>query len=318
MSKTEQSVDLSVIIPVYNAERYIVDCVSSILNTGIESMEVILVDDGSMDHSYEKCTMLAQGDTRVLLFSKANRGSSSARNYGLERAKGKYISFIDSDDYVDSVKYRTALNETISKNADIGCFGLRSEKKEEYVIRNNACDNNWQLFIKYPVYMHSVCNKFFKRDLLDSIRFDEDLTFCEDMLFCGKAFLNTDNYVFIDECVYTYRENDNSVTHIAFSEKKIRDDIEAAERLIAYSGQLERCDQKDLYKLAAFRHQIAGVRYLTEPKLFSIEKYRACVIDKAAYRDLPLLRYRILCWSANHGFSVIPWAFITIKKMRDE
>ena len=89
---------LSVIVPVYNSSEYLKECIESIINSNIEGMEIILVDDGSKDDSYEICRQLAQVDDRIIVYQKENGGSASARNYGLMRATGSYIAFFDSDD----------------------------------------------------------------------------------------------------------------------------------------------------------------------------------------------------------------------------
>ena len=310
----ESKIKLSVIIPVYNSETSIIECVKSIQNSQIDSMEIILIDDGSTDNSYEKCIELSNSNPNIACFSKINGGSASARNYGLERARGEYINFIDSDDYVDSEEYKNTFLYVYELNVDIGCFGMNSEENGKITALLKAGESIWHLFINNPIYMHSVCNKFFRKSILNEVYFVEDLVVCEDMLFCGQAFLKAKKTTFVDKYIYNYRKKENSVTHVTSSEKKSQDDINAANKLFYYS-QRSSYDHKEIEQLIAFRYQIAGLRYLTEPEIFSIEKYHSCVLDKNAYRNFKILRHRVLCWCANHRINIVPKIFIHLKKV---
>ena len=304
---------LSVIIPIYNSEQYIEECVNTISGIRMDELEIILVNDGSTDNSYDRCAKLMQQDYRIKLYDKENGGSASARNYGIEKALGEYITFIDSDDYIDSDAYFVAFQKTYENQADIGCFGMVSDENGAIRVPEEYAGSIWELFIRKQIYMHSVCNKFFKRSVINAIRFDEDLVVCEDMLFCCRAFQAAKSVLFFDSCIYKYRKKADSVTHATISEKKSRDDVEAADRLLKYC---DGKDQKDVERLAAFRHQIAALRFLTEPDVFSIKKYRMYVMDKRAYKELEDRKHRILCWCANHSIDIIPLIFITLKKIK--
>ena len=108
---------ISIVVPVYNVEQYLEKCVNSIINQTYKNLEIILVDDGATDSSGNMCDELAKSDNRIKVYHKENGGLSDARNYGVERATGEYIGFVDSDDYIDSEMYEK-LYEAIKKR---GC-----------------------------------------------------------------------------------------------------------------------------------------------------------------------------------------------------
>lgn len=303
--------DLSVIVPVYNAEKYVASCITSIMQLRIDNLEIILVDDGSSDRSYEICQELSKADTRIQLIKKSNEGSASARNTGISLARGKYISFIDSDDTIDSILYAKIFDEIVEKDLDVGCFGIMMGDKPMLIEEKQS--SIWEKFIKSPVYMHSLCNKFFKKDLIRDIWLDEDLTVCEDMLFCAKAFIRANSVEFYDDIAYNYRIVEQSVTHATNNIKKSRDDIEAAERLRACYDEKEN---EAFTRFIDYRHQIAALRYLTEIDVFSINEYTKCVSNKDAYKDLSEPRHRLLCLCANKKINIVPFLYILLKKQK--
>ncbi len=118
---------VSVVIPVYNAKDYIEKCVTSILNQTYKNIECILIDDGSTDGSDIVCDKLEELDSRIIVRHKKNGGTASARNMGIELSNGEYISFIDADDYIDSVTYERVLSEMEDKDVTFVAFGMREE-----------------------------------------------------------------------------------------------------------------------------------------------------------------------------------------------
>ena len=112
---------ISVIVPVYNVEKYLVQCINSILNQTIKNLEIILVDDGSLDNSGKICDEFSKKDDRIVAIHKENNGLSSARNAGLEIANGNYIGFVDSDDWLDEHMYEILLKLIKENNSDISC-----------------------------------------------------------------------------------------------------------------------------------------------------------------------------------------------------
>ena len=110
---------ISIIVPVYNVEQYLERCVESLINQTYKNIEIILVDDGATDNSGQLCDELAQRDPRIVVYHKVNGGLSDARNYGIDKASGDYIGFIDSDDFIDDDMYEVLLSNILEYNAFI-------------------------------------------------------------------------------------------------------------------------------------------------------------------------------------------------------
>lgn len=187
---------ISVIVPIYNAEKFLHYCIDSILNQSFVDFEILLVNDGSTDNSGKICDKYAEKDTRVKVIHKQNGGVSSARNAGIEAAKGEYICFVDSDDYLES-NYLKELVETKRKYADydnIWCGFQTVEdyngKNKEAVIAKNdtgiSCYSLEDIMILHERWLEaSPCNKLFDKGIIinNKIKFPDDLSLGEDLLF---------------------------------------------------------------------------------------------------------------------------------------
>ena len=212
---------ISVIIPVYNVEKYLAQCLDSVVNQTFKDIEIICINDGSTDGSLNILQKYASNDDRIIIINKENRGVSAARNDGLERVAGDYIMFFDSDDYYcDGSAFEIAYNSILETHSDIGIFGyynlsdsglyidcFYSKFKEAYpkVGANNYFD--------YPIFVH---DKIFKTSFLreHNIKFDTDIKNAEDFLFSLMCYFNSPKYTIINKCLYVYRENrPNSATN---------------------------------------------------------------------------------------------------------
>lgn len=215
---------ISVIIPVYNNEQYLEECLNSIVNQTYRDLEIICVNDGSTDGSLSILEEFAQKDPRVIIIDQENKGQSAARNAGLEVAKGEYITFIDSEDFVNPNTYMTAL-EFIKEN-DVVCFGIKVFG-DAHLSRRKADENYYKInfsgqhSITKKVLQktdNSVCNKIFKIELLDKyqIRFSEGIHY-EDAEFFFKYALVSEKIYFIDEYFYNYRRRNGSIMSQTFN-----------------------------------------------------------------------------------------------------
>ena len=188
---------ISIIVPVYNKEKYIKKCVDSLIKQSYSDIEIILVDDGSTDKSPEICDEYAERDSRIRVIHRENGGLSVARNTGIENANGKYLMFVDADDWV-AVDFCEAALKSISENdADIAVFGIcYVEEKEQNIqgsqlYKNELLDNSQALErLLTEEIRNYVCNKIFKASLFLEIRFVEGKLW-EDLeimyrLFFGK------------------------------------------------------------------------------------------------------------------------------------
>lgn len=192
---------LSIIVPVYNIEEWLERCVSSICRQTYQNLEIILVDDGSKDRSGEICDRLAKEDRRIRVFHKENGGSSSARNLGIRNAKGAWLGFVDSDDWIEPQMYEKLLKAALSKGADIVQIS-RDEIDEQGNRRPDVCTPP-ETTIFCPaeeflreLFMHrgdcSFCTKLIKRELFETRAFpegklNEDFFLLVDMLTVAKG-----------------------------------------------------------------------------------------------------------------------------------
>lgn len=169
--------EISIIVPVYNVEKYLNKCVDSILNQTFKEFELILVDDGSPDNSGAICDQYAKKDSRVKVIHKENGGLSSARNAGIEVAQGKYLGFIDSDDYIAEDMYELLYNNIIKEDADLSICGIYDVYEEKEVVEKerikktvSALEAMILIFEGNNISVHAV-NKLYKRELFSAIRY---------------------------------------------------------------------------------------------------------------------------------------------------
>jgi len=209
---------LSVIIPAYNVEKYIEQCINSVLNQYLKNIEIIVIDDGSKDKTSDICLKISENNKNIIYKKVQNGGCSAARNLGISMAKGKYIAFLDSDDWVDSDMYINMIEEAEKNQADIVICGFKKLDENKNLLstvkipkRNNKneyidCTTEW---------FASPCNKIYKRDLLEknNIRFLLNIYTGEDMFFNFISFFYSKNIISLDEPYYNYFMNQNSVSN---------------------------------------------------------------------------------------------------------
>lgn len=209
---------LSVIIPAYNVEKYIERCLNSLLDQNLKEIEIIVIDDGSTDKTSEICLEISKNNKNIVYRKVKNGGCSFARNLGISMAKGKYIAFLDSDDWVDKEMYMDMVEKAEEKRADVVICGFKKlnenmeilsevrifekKSKDEYT----DCTTEW---------FASPCNKIYRREILENnnIKFLLDIYTGEDMFFNFVTFFYSENIVSIDKPYYNYFMNQNSVSN---------------------------------------------------------------------------------------------------------
>lgn len=215
---------ISVIVPVYNTEKWLRRCVDSILSQTSTDLELLLIDDGSTDGSGAICDEYAGLDSRVRTFHKLNGGVSSARNLGLDNARGEWICFVDSDDEIDN--FQGLL--TADWNADMLLFSLKiihSDGSSCMEIPRLALGlpQTRKNYIKYYLHFHifnSVCAKLVRKNVLKGLRFDDAIRFGEDALFNLQLLGEVKNISLCDNVEYRYNlEEDYGVKYVASLEK---------------------------------------------------------------------------------------------------
>ena len=216
---------LSIIVPVYKVEQYIHKCVDSILNQTFKDFELILVDDGSPDNCGAICDEYALKDERVRVIHKENGGLSDARNFGLKEAKGEYVSFIDSDDWLDLDLYSDVLGYADEHNLDVVCFDVYEVKGDKIKYHNRFNEN--KVFIgEYALYKiltdeidNSACDKVYKRALWDGVEFPVGRSF-EDVATTYKVFHKSELIGYYKRAFYYYVKREGSIVATSFNAVK--------------------------------------------------------------------------------------------------
>lgn len=220
---------ISVIVPVYNVEKYLPQCIDSLLNQTTKNLEIILVDDGSLDDSGKICDEFSEKDNRIIVIHKENGGLSSARNAGLEIAKGNYIGFVDSDDWLNESMYEILLKIIKDSDSDISCckFFKTADSEEKIPATDNEIIqsfNNVEGLNNFytDLYTQTVVawNKLYKRELFNNVIYpvgkiheDEGTTY--------KLFYKANKITYTNKPLYYYRITPNSITTSKFSKKRL-------------------------------------------------------------------------------------------------
>ncbi|WP_303840096.1 glycosyltransferase [Selenomonas ruminantium] len=224
---------ISVIIPVYNVEDYLRECLDSVVGQTYKNLEIIVVDDGSTDSSGQICDEYANKDERIKVIHKENGGLSDARNAGLDICTGEYIGFVDSDDYIKSIMYERMYNVAEKENADIvGCHqvwvidgNVRSAPRENNLKYTNYDDK--AEMIRYMLNskgLVSACFKLYKRKIFSEVRFFINRT-SEDAFFITDSVKKAQRMTVITDELYYYRMRIGSITHKRQWNKHIWDPI---------------------------------------------------------------------------------------------
>ncbi len=230
-------VQLSIIVPVYNAEKYLVRCIESLLVQLNDEYELILVDDGSTDGSGAICDQFAKADARVKVFHRENCGVSSSRNFGLDVARGELIMFVDADDYVERNLISVLLQALQGHDADACCCSYNHVKKDKtrvrHVVKDKAIDilTGDDIFNRYVIKLYgkvrgdgpleglaSVWGWIYTKSLIGLTRFKPELKLGQDRCFDAEVFAKCKKLVLVDQALYNYCDNPESAT------KKRRDD----------------------------------------------------------------------------------------------
>lgn len=233
MDRTPQAPKVSIIVPIYNVEKYLDRCIQSLLNQTLKDIEIILVDDGSPDNCPNKCNEYALRDNRIKVIHKKNAGLGFARNSGLEIAESEYIAFIDSDDYVDLRMFEILLEEIERQNADAIFCGTRKELQDNKFLYSHECSKIqvWKdkeishfylnMIASLPkvrqerLYEMSVWRGLYKKEIIDKLglQFVSERDYAsEDLPFNIEYLKHCKKVVLLPNILHTYCLNLTSLT----------------------------------------------------------------------------------------------------------
>ena len=264
---------VSIIVPIYNVENYLSKCLDSLVNQTYSNIEILAVNDGSLDRSMQIVEDYQKQFKQLKRLDKMNGGLSDARNYGIEHASGEYLLFIDSDDYVDATMAEKLVQAALLHNADIAVCDM------EYVYdtgeRKYSSGGDFKIgTVKEQVELfninNSACNKLFKRNLFETNRFIKGIWY-EDLATIPKCCYEANQIVKVDEVLYFYYQRSNSIIHT--ENPKVFDIYLALEELKRYL--IEKNDYHHFEKIFRKMLVIQGIE-LTNLRIKSFDNH---VID---------------------------------------
>ena len=269
---------VSVIIPIYNTQKYLKRCMDSVIEQTYQNIEIILIDDGSSDNSLEICKKYQENDKRVYIISGKNCGVSHARNLGIDKAKGKYLYFVDSDDYLEKEAIEKMLIEYKMRNNQLVIAGYKE-------IENNLVkEKNWgkqeitnerakELVLHENGVGGYLWNKLFVASLIkkNDIKFQEDISVWEDVLFVMQYLNQCDNVIIINDCIYAYCRREGSAVEHSLYNNKLYTQMTAMDR-ISKSVYLNNV-AKEILKYRRIRCCLGLIRNMALRKNIEREKF---------------------------------------------
>lgn len=267
----------SLIVPIYNVERYLEKCLFSLVNQTLKDIEIILVNDGSTDSSLLIAQSFSNKYKNIKIIIQENGGLSSARNTGIKNANSEFLAFIDSDDYIDLTMIERMYNTAILQNADIVVCDMK------YVFNDHESFSSGGSFISFRAseepeligINNSACNKLFKSNLFDDVYFPEGLWY-EDLATIPILYIKANKVVKIDEVFYYYLQREDSIAH-SLSPKifHVYDAIEIIETYVNTHIFENKSKYIDVLHHMYMNHGL----YLTTLRIISISKSKQEIIE---------------------------------------
>lgn len=232
---------VSVIIPAYNVEAYLDKCMQSLLNQTYSKIEIILVDDGSIDKTAMMCEQYAEADTRVKVYHQVNSGQAVARNFAYTVSKGEYILYADSDDWLDLRQIEVLMGQVLTAGADIvQCYAQKfwDDGKQEKIdtsslkVETYTASEALEEFCYQRKFYAAPWAKVIRRELLDGLQYPPNTGY-EDMAIMYRLLGRAKKIILVPEVLYFYRQHKASTMHTNFSDKKV-DRIRIAEQFKTY------------------------------------------------------------------------------------
>lgn len=306
---------ISIIVPVYNAEKYLSECIESILAQTFIDWELLLIDDGSTDNSHTICHQYASQDPRIIFSHKTNGGVSSARNMGLDNARGRWITFIDSDDWIDPDYLESLLKD---QSVDIAMCGFKfqyadspSQEQLPFQWSNDKIkDISSYMMMDWTVIWGCIVRK----DLFENneIRFPESLKWCEDYHVIIRLLYFSQKTKSINKFPYNYRQHDESLCH-QMPKDALNHALKAYDDIIDFF-KIQNA-YKPMQKALAHRSLWHSHIYALNPTTFNL--FLGHNPDKRHYifscKKLNL-KMKIITWCLTHHLRPIAYTFVRLRK----
>ena len=263
---------ISVIVPIYNVEQYLVECLDSLHKQEYQNLEILLIDDGSTDGSAKICEKYVKKDNRFHYYYKENSGQSGARNYALRIFNGDYVSFVDSDDKIASDTYKILASKLSSVKYDVIQFSYykgMSDNRQACVLKEEEYSTKEDLKFLLLYGPDAVWNKLVSRSIVEKCAFKEGIM-NEDSYLSPSLFLNAKSILNISDCLYYYRTREGSIMNRPFS-KNFYDTMTVYEQIMRV------CEfDKELYSIAVARSIVAMAglysRFINDKNFSKLDK----------------------------------------------
>lgn len=299
---------ISVIIPIYNLENYIERCLKSIQNQTYSNIEIIVVDDGSIDDSWNVINRIAKEDNRIIPIHKENGGVSSARMLGLANANGEWIGFVDGDDEIEEDMYEVLINNAFECNADISHCGYKMIFNDGRITSfydtkvKKIQDNTTGVIdlLEGDLIEPGLWNKLYKKSLFEDIELDTNIKINEDLLLNYYLFKNSQLSIFEDLTKYHYIIRDNSASRSKLNDYKIYDPIRVKEIILN--------DADDEYKSTAQKVFLRTLIYVYNSLILNEDDF---VNDKKKIRKM-IFSNRCYCSLLNSKLKIMTYMIMLI------
>lgn len=260
---------VTILTPCYNVAAYLPQCLESIINQTYKNLQIVLIDDGSKDKTWGILQNYALKDQRIEIYQQQNQGVASTRNNLLNKVKGDYVLFVDSDDWIESNMVEYMLTQILDYNADlVTCGKVINDNivSVDFSVTDYSKTDAIERFLYHKEFRGELWNKLFKTSILSDILFERSISYGEDALFCWYALQRCKRVLYTNRQLYHYRMNDASISHGSFGEKKYS----------AYKVWTIICDE-------------VWEKY---PQYANIAQARFCIESTILLRDAALSRYR--------------------------
>lgn len=334
MYEEKETKDLiSIIVPVYNADKYLEECINSLINQTYKNLEIILVDDGSIDESPNICDEYLKKDSRVKVIHQENKGVSEARNRGIEEARGKWIAFVDADDYIDLKFCEKMLEIAIKENAQCVICGYNRVylSKKEALLKEKSFSMDSDEFLNNVFMVQSGFGfahmKLWDANLLkkSNIRFDKELKVAEDAFFCMQISKEIKKIYYLNEALYNYRFNEQSVVR-KFDKNYVQKYLIAMKKTKEYIRNNDEKNTVKLYNYIAYHVLLIIINYCFHPgnnesgmkslkQVCKIPEFEEAV-KKSNYKGFSLTR-KITLFTLKHKLYLVTCIIAKIRQSQN-
>ena len=209
---------VSILVPVYNTAPYLRECVQSLTGQTYRDLQIVMIDDGSSDESWAVMQELAAEDSRIEVYSQSNHGVATTRNQLLDKARGEFVLFVDSDDWIDQDTVESLMREQEQGDYDIVMYRISPANNVDQSLSQEEAVG---LFLEHDIFRGSLCDKLIRYSLFDGLKIDQTVSYGEDALMVWQVLQRVNKVRMLPHVFYHYRENVNSLSRQRFNGKKL-------------------------------------------------------------------------------------------------